>query len=336
MAPLDGLTAAWAARALGMMAALLALSAMRNAFGEAAASEQAGQVEVIQDVPFLPEALREKMRLPIDTILPGAMDIYIPKGLAPDARRPAVVVIHGGGWAHRRRREPVYVSASTKLAESGFVAASIDYMLAPMESRGVSYLRNMASSFPRNLQDVKSAVRFLRANASKYQVDPDRIATMGSSAGGHLAALAAVTQAKDGFEPTDDGLGGVSSAVQACVSYYGPHDWSKWGGKRGKDTEDDIKKGTQASTITHLDKDDPPMLVFHGNKDITVSYAQSQILVARLKELGVPHEFVTIENKGHGTFYTPARSGIEDHEMVVKFLTKHLSPGAGKAAATPE
>jgi acetyl esterase/lipase len=156
---------------------------------------------------------------------------------------------------------------------------------------------------------------------------------MGSSAGGHLAALAAVTQAKDGFEPTDDGLGDVSSAVQACVTYYGPHDWSTWGGKRGKDTPEDIEKGRQASTITHLDKDDPPTLVFHGNKDITVRYAQSQILAAKLKEVGVPHEFITIEGKGHGTFYEPRKSGLNDHALVTWFLGKHLE---GKDEPKPD
>lgn len=293
--------------------------------------------EVVSDVPFLPQALREEMRLPNDKTLPGAMDIYIPKGLAGDAKRPAVVIIHGGGWAHRWRRKGVYVHAARKLAESGYVAAVIDYTLAPIDARGVTYLRNMASSFPQNLKDVKSAIRFLRANAAKYHVDPDRIAAMGASAGGHLAALAAVTQPEDGFEPTDDGLGDVSSAVQACVTYYGVHDWSRWGGRRGVDTKEETRKGKQASTVTHVDKADPPMLILHGNRDRTVPFSQSRALADRLTEAGVAHKLVTIEGKDHGMFYRPRRSGIDDHAIVMAFLRKHLeAPPKGTPETRPK
>jgi acetyl esterase/lipase len=298
----------------------------------AAVPQSGPKHEVITDVPFLPEARRRQMRLPNDTFLPGAMDIYVPGGLADDELRPAVVIIHGGGWAHRRRRTAVFIHAATRLAESGYVAAVIDYTLAPMEARGVTYLRNMTSCFPQCLHDVKSAVRFLRRNADKYHVDPDRIVTMGSSAGGHLAALAAVTQRDKRFEPARDGLGDVSSAVQACVSYYGPHDWSRWGGRRGKDTREELAEGKLASTINHIDKTDPPMLVFHGDRDRTVPYAQSQRLVARLKAAGVAHQFVTFEGKDHGMFYVPHRSGVDDHAIVVRFLQQHLDRQADEPA----
>lgn len=251
------------------------------------------------------------------------MDIYLPAGLRQGEVRPAVVVVHGGGWGHRRRREAVYIQACTKLAESGYVAACIEYEIADRSKLGVNYLRNMAGAFPQNVQDVKSAVRFLRKNAAAYHIDGQHIALMGASAGGHLAALAAVTQPKDGLEP-DDGHGDVSSAVQACIVYYGVFDFTTWGFKPATATDEDRAAAKRASPLQYVDKSDPPMLLLHGTKDRTVPYSQSEKMAARLKELGVAHELITMQGKDHGMFYRPDRSGLDDHAAVVKFLGHHL------------
>ncbi len=256
---------------------------------------------------------------------PGQLlDVYLPPGPTEGRKRPGVVIVHGGGWGHRRRRERIFVHAATRLAESGFVAVVTDYMTVPDEHRGVSYIRNMAASFPRNVQDVKSAVRYLRRHAAEHGVDPDRIAVIGASSGAHLATLAAVTRPADGLEPEADGHGEVSSAVQAAVAYYGAHDWSTWGGPAARRTAADEEAGRRASTLRYVRRDTPPLLVIHGTRDRTVPFAQSQRLVDALRDAGAPHEFVVWEGKDHGTFYRPDRSGVDDHALVVEFLRKHM------------
>src|SRR5215510_9833699 len=131
------------------------------------------------------------------------LNLAIPKGKGPF---PAVVCIHGGGWYRGQRQDMDFMTEL--LARRGFVAATVSYRL-------VSTAR-----FPAQIEDCKAAVRWLRANAAKYHIDPDRIGAIGPSAGGHLACLLGVTEKKDGLE----GSGGNpdhSSGVQAVVSFFG-------------------------------------------------------------------------------------------------------------------
>jgi acetyl esterase/lipase len=133
-----------------------------------------------------------------------------------EGKLPAVVCIHGGGFRAGDRKR--WDGLCKKLAERGYVAIAVTYRLAPKYQ------------FPAAVNDVKAAVRWLRANAEKYQVDPERVAALGDSAGGHLAQFLGVTGDIAQFEG-DGGNGGQSSRVACVVNYYGPSDFTKSYGK---------------------------------------------------------------------------------------------------------
>lgn len=279
---------------------------------------QAAKPRVTADIAFLPEGRTEKL------------DVYLPADAAADAKLPVVLFIHGGGWAKGDKAEPRALNIASTLVAEGYVVASINYALAGIPN--ANYLESLSKSFPRNLQDCKSAVRFLRKNAATYHIDPDRIAVMGGSAGAHLAAMVAYTSPADGFEPADDGLGDVSSRVQALIGLYGVYDWTDFG---GKDATTDAQKElcVKASPLTYLDKDDPPTYAIHGRRDNIVRYTQTTALEAKLTELAVPHQTVIVVGVSHSFDFK-----LKLHDMradVVPFLAKHVKGEAAKAAAAP-
>ena len=136
-----------------------------------------------------------------------AMDIVRPKAASPE-KRPAVLLVHGGGF--RRGNRQSYLPVAIRLAQRGYVAATASYRLAPRHQ------------FPAAVEDVKAAVRFLRANADKYGIDPDHIGAMGGSAGGHLVLFLGLTPNVAEFEGTGPNRE-FSSRVQCVVNYYGPN-----------------------------------------------------------------------------------------------------------------
>ena len=222
--------------------------------------------------------------------LPLYLDIYIPE--TPIMKPlPAVVFIHGGGW----RSGDKFPSQVRSLAECGFFAVSINYRLS-----GVA-------TFPAAVEDCKCAVRWLRANAAKYNVDPNRIGVWGGSAGGHLSLMVGCAGETAGLE----GNGGwekYSSRVQAVCSYYGPADLAHM--QDGDTTAPaQFLGGTPAekpeayrlaSPVTHVTPDDPPLLMVHGESDRVVPYAQSMIMQQAYLKLGLEVELVKVLNAGHG------------------------------------
>ncbi len=213
-----------------------------------------------------------------------------------DGPFPAIVCIHGGGWRGGQREN---LDGLTRiLAAHGYVAATVSYRLVPK------------AMFPAQIEDCKAAVRWLRANARKYHVNPDRIGAVGFSAGGHLVSLLGTSDKNDGLE----GKGGhpeQSSRVEAVVSFFGPTDFTT------KDWSDDVEKRflvpflggsfkdkeaayKRASPVTYVTKDDPPFLFFHGTKDPLVGLRQSQELADRLKKVGVSARVVVMKGDGHG------------------------------------
>ncbi|MGE3804302.1 MAG: alpha/beta fold hydrolase, partial [Gemmataceae bacterium] len=209
---------------------------------------------------------------------------------------PCIVCIHGGGWRYGHRRD--LTMAITRLAENGFVAVTVSYRLVPK------------ATFPGQIEDCKAAVRWLRAHAKEYQIDPDHIGAVGLSAGGHLACLLGATDKNDGLE----GKGGnpeQSSRVQAVVSFFGPTDlaartWAEniekpliepWLGGPFTDKADVYKK---ASPINYVTKDDPPFLFFHGDKDRIVDVSQSKLMDEKLKATGCDSRVVILEGAAHG------------------------------------
>ncbi len=209
---------------------------------------------------------------------------------------PAVICIHGGGF--RAGKRDGYDTLCVKLAERGYVAATISYRLAPK------------FQFPAAVHDTKAAVRWMRANAKTYKVDPARIGVTGGSAGGHLAQFLAVTAHVPRFEGTG-GNPDQSSSVTCVVNVYGPSDFTKSYGKSvdahevlplwfggNLDTKRDLH--IQGSPLYWVTPDAAPTLCIHGTEDKYVAHEQAVWLVDKLKASTVEAELLTLEGAGHG------------------------------------
>jgi acetyl esterase/lipase len=270
--------------------------------------------------PLLPEGARALRDLVYVTRgaqnLEIKLDIFLPPG---NGAKPLMIWIHGGAClGGSKASNPMLF-----LVENGFAVASIDYRLSG------------EAKFPAQIHDVKAALRFLRTNAHKYQIDPDRIAVGGDSAGGHLAVLLGVSAGVR--ELTDQPQSDVSDRVQAVVDLYGPTDLlamcfnsgavdhaapdapeSQLIGAHMLDRPDLAKA---ASPTTYIDAGDPPFLILHGDRDTTVPFSQSRLLDSYLKLAGVKSTLVPVEGAGHGgrDFSTP-----RIRQKIVAFLQEAL------------
>ena len=209
---------------------------------------------------------------------------------------PAVICIHGGGF--RAGKRDGYDGLCVKLAERGYVAATVSYRLAPKYQ------------FPAAVHDTKAAVRWMRANAKTYKVDPDRIGVTGGSAGGHLAQFLAVTANVPQFEGTG-GNQDQSSAVSCVVNVYGPSDFTKSYGKSvdahevlplffGGNLETKRALHIQGSPLYWVTPNAAPTLCIHGTEDKYVAHEQAVWLVDKLKASAVEAELLTLDGAGHG------------------------------------
>lgn len=211
------------------------------------------------------------------------LDLYRPKILGKPT--PVLVFIHGGAWTSGKRSD--YRIYGIDFAKRGYIVASVTYRLS------------QEAPFPAAVEDVKCAVRFLRANAKQYNIDPDKMAAIGGSAGGHLAMMIGYSSDVPELEGSG-GNAGVSSRVQAVVDLYGPTDLTTdfaraakpvlkfFGNKKYDQAADQYKL---ASPLAHVSKDDPPTLILHGTIDNVVQIDQSDILADKLKEQGVPYVY---------------------------------------------
>jgi acetyl esterase/lipase len=243
---------------------------------------------------------------------PLRLELLVPQGAASAV--PVVVWIHGGGW-RTGSRLPVPTRASD-LCLRGYAVASVDYRLTT------------TALWPAQIQDVRGAVRWLRAHAAEYGLDPDRFAAWGESAGGHLAAFLAFsggvgTVTAGSFTVDLEGSGGnldQSSRVQAVVDWYGPtdvlqmhfypttvnHDGSGSDESKflGGPIQDRPELAATANPISYVDPDDPPLLVFHGTLDKVIPFNQSQLLVDAARAAGsgsgIPARLVPVQGAGHG------------------------------------
>ena len=240
---------------------------------------------------------------------------------------PAVVMLHGGAWSMGSRTDlskgsrgkngkPV-PSVIETIAAQGYVAVSANYRLAPKHK------------FPAQIEDVRTAVRFLRANAKKYNLDPEKIGAGGFSAGGHLALLLG-TADKNAFENVE--YPEQSSRVQCVVSYFGPTDLNLYGASEGledsymvpllgKACKTDKTLYRKASPIEYVTKDDPPVLMIHGTADFIVPIIHSENMLKKLQDAGVRAELITVKGEGHGWTGSLAAKSTQD---AVKFLDEHL------------
>jgi acetyl esterase/lipase len=213
-----------------------------------------------------------------------------------DGPFPAIVCIHGGGFRAGKRES--YDGLIVRLAEQGYVAITVTYRLAPKYQ------------FPAAVHDTKAAVRWVRANAAKYKIDPSRIGTTGGSAGGHLAQFLGVTAGVKEFEG-DAGNPGESSAVACVVNVYGPSDFTKSYGKSvdaaevlplflGGNLEKARKLHLKASPLYWVTPVAAPTLCIHGTLDKYVAHEQAVWLVDKMNAAGAEAELVTLEGAGHG------------------------------------
>ncbi len=222
------------------------------------------------------------------------LDLATPK----DAQgpRPAIVFIHGGGWAAGNRAH--HVSHIKEAARRGYVSVTVTYRLAT----------DKKNKFPAQVEDVKCAVRWLRSQAKELNVDPKRIGAIGFSAGAHLAMMLGVMDKDDGLEG-QGGSADQSSKVQAVVSYFGPTDLmlqypptSKAIVRKfiGGSKEEKAETYKRASPITYVNAGDAPMLLFQGTKDVLVPYEQAFVMAEALSKAGVPGRVELLLGRNHG------------------------------------
>jgi acetyl esterase/lipase len=245
------------------------------------------------------------------------LDLYQPD---KPGKVPLIIVIHGGAFrGGDKGRENV-----AQFLSAGFAAASLNYRLSG------------DAIFPAAVQDCKAAVRWLRANAAKYNLDPDRFGAWGASAGGNLVAMLGTTGDTKEFD-----LGEhleVSSRVQAVADYFGPTDFLQMDAHRlpngqvhdsaqspeslylGGPIQDRKDQAAKANPITFISAKTPPFFIAHGDMDPLVPYHQSVLLEAALKKAGVAVQFYTVKGAGHGFHDATA------DKMMLDFFEARLKP----------
>ncbi len=226
----------------------------------------------------------------------------------------AVILIHGGGWAAGSKEE--FDELAQGLADLGYVSFTVGYRLAP------------DAIYPAQVDDVQRAVRWVRANAVDYGVDPDRICALGGSAGGHLAAMLGVTDTRDNSDPE---LAAYSSRVNCVIDLYGPVDLTLPISAQaegilltfmGQTREQAPDLHREASPIYHIDEKTVPFLIFHGAKDDLVYVEQSRKLDAALKAAGIESTYIEFPDEGHG--FTQDASVKTLLDALTGFLKKHI------------
>lgn len=257
------------------------------------------------------------------------MDIIKP---VTDKKLPAVLFVTGGGFIMGPKAN--YLQQRLQIAESGYVVASIEYRKVPT---GV---------FPQPLEDVKSAIRFLRANADKYGIDKNKIAIMGGSAGGYLSAITGTTNGYKQFDKGDNL--NQSSDVQAVIDIYGLSDLTTVGEDFSKEVQEihkspaapealwvngvalfnkggsidsDLEKVKNANPMTYISNNTPPFLLLHGDKDQLVSPSQTEKLHKALIAKGIDSTRYIVKDAAHGGEYWVQP---EVMKVIIDFLDKNL------------
>ena len=246
------------------------------------------------------------------------LDLYVPE---TGENLPLIIWIHGGAWRGGDKKNYI----RREYLKAGYAGASINYRLS------------QHAIFPAQIEDVKAAVRWLRANAETYRLDPNRFAAWGSSAGGHLVAMLGTAGDVDEFEAGENLE--VSSRVQAVVDYFGPTDFLQMDAQSlpdglvhdvpdspesqlvGGPIQEHKDRVAKANPITYVSEDDSPFLIIHGDRDKLVPYQQSVLLKDALEKAGVSVTFYKVEGGGHGWFRDP-----KVPELTKAFLEQHLKP----------
>jgi len=235
-------------------------------------------------------------------------DIYEPPPAVKNGI--GVLLLHGGGWSQGDRTQ--LRGYGVLLGRRGYTCVASEYRLTG------------EALWPAQIEDVKCAVRYMRANAAELGIDPDRLAVSGNSAGGHLSLMAAA-DAAGAFEG-DGGNEGVSSSVSACIAFYPPTglDKREWGGMPalfGKGASEAAMR--QASPLTYANANFPPTLLIHGNKDELVPNAEVTSMYDALSAAGVPVEMHMFAEQPHG-FDADPKLGRLCAEIMLSFLDRYV------------
>jgi acetyl esterase/lipase len=275
------------------------------------------------DLPIRAPRISDAIRAEID--LPYAatdnsrqrLDLFLPKSPRSDKPLPVVVFIHGGAFRMGDKRSGVGMVAP--FVESGdYAGVSIGYRLSG------------EAIWPAQIYDCKAAIRWLKGNAKKYNLDPDRIGAIGTSAGGHLVAMLGTSGGVTALEGTLGEYQAENSRVACVVDEFGPADLPAMGGSHdqpnspesaliGGAVQEHLEAARNASPITYAAAGNPPFLLIHGTNDPAVPFSQSERLFAALKKQGVDAIFIPVNGAGHGNFNTP-----EVPRRVGQFFDKHL------------
>lgn len=263
------------------------------------------------------------------------LDLFLPADRAADKKLPVIVFVHGGAWL-AGSKEQGRGQLMRYVKEGGFAGASIGYRLSS------------EAIWPAQIHDCKAAIRWIKANAEKHGLDPDRIIVWGSSAGGHLVAMLGTSS---GVPEMDGKIGphtDKDTRVAGVIDFFGPTDVSLMNSQRlpgtmDHDTADAPEakllgapvqtvpdKVKSANPLTYVDKSDPPFLIVHGDKDPLVPHGQSAILHAALEKAEVPVELHTVKDGGHGGFRDP-----EIAKKVDAFVKDRTAPAKAGETAPP-
>jgi acetyl esterase/lipase len=293
---------------IGVLASLFILSRPHPSESQEPKPDGQPDVTIKTDVPYA-KANGTELKL----------DLVLPKTKGP---HPAVLVIHGGAWRGGNKKDCMFIMPD--FARRGYAAISPQYRFCPGET------------FPAQVQDVKAAVRWVRAHAGEYDIDPGRIGAMGFSAGGHLAMMLGLTSPDDGLEG-EGATGAPVSRVQAVVNYFGPTDLAA-------DDLPDVSKSLvkdflggspkekpelagKASPLSFVSRWDAPVLTFQGTKDPLVPATQAIKLAEKMTSAGVPGRVELLVGAQHGW------GGAELERTKAEtfaFFDAYLKPGAQK------
>jgi acetyl esterase/lipase len=253
------------------------------------------------------------------------LDVSRPPG--KDGLYPAVIVIHGGAWRQGNKADVRAIAG--EFTKRGYVAVAPQYRFCPKDT------------FPAQVHDVKAAVRWIKTNAKKYQVDPDRVGAIGFSAGGHLALMLGLTGPTDGLEGNVP-AGAPDSRIKAVVNYFGPTDlaandmpdickpWVR--DFIGGTPQEKPEAAAKASPLTFVSKDDAPVLTFQGTKDPLVPYNQAIKLADAMSAAGLPGRVELLVGAQHGWVGAELDRTINE---TFEFLDRHLKATPAAAAHNP-
>ena len=252
------------------------------------------------------------------------LDVYTPEKKPADPM-PVVVFVHGGGWRNGSKDR---IARALPMLKHGYVLVSVGYRLSG------------EAIFPAAIEDCKAALRWVRANAANYGIDPDRLGVWGTSAGGHLVALLGTAWEVKEWDAAHQENAAYSSKPAAVCNWFGPTDFLRMNDFEGRidhdsadspesrfvggPIQDHPHKARKANPITYVTPDDPPMLLMHGEKDLSVPYNQSELLYAALRKAGVESTLYKVAGAGHGF-----RNAMNDTpesllETAAEFFGRHL------------